>query len=155
MPKLNRSDAPSPIWTKFFTACRQTFAITEADIRKLRHDPYELFTRMIQPSIWLLIFGQAMANVHAIPTGNVSYIDYIAPGILAQSVLFISIFYGIALIWERDMGILNKILVTPAPRVALVVGRAIAAGVRGISQIFIVYLLCFLLGVDLKWSLLS
>ncbi len=155
MTRPSKLEAPSPIWTKWIIACRQTLAITEADIRKLRHDPYELFTRMIQPSIWLLIFGQAMAKVKAIQTGGLSYLDYIAPGILAQSVLFIAIFYGIALIWERDMGILHKILVTPAPRIALVVGRAFAAGIRGLSQIFIIYLLSFFLGIHLRWNLLS
>lgn len=133
----------------------QIVAIVETDVRKLRHDPYELLTRMIQPAIWLLIFGQAMAKAKAIPTGSLSYLDYIAPGILAQSILFISIFFGIALIWERDMGILHKILVSPAPRSILVIGRAIAAGIRGVSQIFIIYFLSFLLGIHLRWDLIA
>lgn len=132
--------------------CEQIAAIVEMDVRKLRHDPYELFTRMIQPTIWLLIFGQAMANTRAISTGSLSYLDYIAPGILAQSILFISIFFGISLIWERDMGILQKILVSPAPRSVLVIGRALAAGIRGFSQIFIIYLISFLLGIHLRWD---
>ncbi len=133
----------------------QVIAILEADIRKLKHDPYELFTRMIQPAIWLLIFGQAMANVRAIPTGSLPYLDYIAPGILAQSILFISIFFGISLIWERDMGTLHKILVSPSPRSLLVIGRALAAGVRGVSQIFIIYLLSLFLGIHLRWDFFS
>lgn len=133
----------------------QALAIVEADIRKLRHDPIELFTRMIQPAIWLLIFGQAMANARAIPVMESSYLDYIAPGILAQSVLFISIFYGIALIWDRDMGILQKILVTPTPRVVLVLGRSMAAGVRSLSQIIVVYGISYFLGIHLRLDLLS
>lgn len=133
----------------------QISAIVEMDVRKLLHDPYELLTRMIQPAIWLLIFGQAMAKAKAISTGSLPYLDYIAPGILAQSILFISIFFGIALIWERDMGILQKILVSPAPRSILVIGRAIAAGIRGISQIFIIYFLSFLLDIHLRWDLLA
>jgi len=96
-----------------------------------------------------------MAKIRAIPTGESSYLDYIAPGILAQSVLFISIFYGIALIWEKDMGVLHKILVSPAPRAALIIGRAIAAGIRAFSQIFIVYFLSALLQVHLRWSPLA
>lgn len=139
---------------QFLTWISQIFAIVEADVRKLRHDPFELFTRMIQPAIWLLIFGQAMAKARAIPTGDLPYLDYMAPGILAQSILFIAIFYGIALIWERDMGILHKILVTPTPRVSLVIGRALAAGIRGLSQIFIIYLLSFLLGIHLRFEFL-
>jgi ABC-2 type transport system permease protein len=133
----------------------QIWAIVETDLRKLKHDPFELVTRMIQPSIWLLIFGQAMANTRAIPTGSLSYLDFIAPGILAQSILFISIFFGISLIWERDMGILHKILVSPAPRSILVIGRAIAAGIRGVSQIFIIYFLSFILGIHLRLEILA
>lgn len=143
------------ILSRIYSWMEQISAIVEADVRKLRHDPYELLTRMIQPAIWLLIFGQAMAKAKAISTGNLSYLDFIAPGILAQSILFIAIFYGIALIWERDMGILHKILVSPAPRAILVIGRAIAAGIRGLSQIFIIYLICFFLGVDLRWDFLA
>lgn len=141
------------MWTKFKRIFEQIFAIVEADIRKLSHDPFELLTRMIQPTVWLLIFGQAIANAKAIPTGNLPYLDYMAPGVLAQSILFSSIFYGISLIWERDMGILQKILVTPAPRMALVIGRAIAAGIRGLPQFFMIYLLCFLMGIHLRFDL--
>jgi ABC-2 type transport system permease protein len=151
----SKLETPSPVWTKLVVILQQIFAIVESDLRKLRHDPYELLTRMIQPTIWLLIFGQAMAKTKVIPTGELSYMDFIAPGILAQSVLFISIFYGIALIWERDMGILHKILVTPAPRTILVVGRSIAAGIRALSQIFIIYVLCLLLGVHLRLEILA
>lgn len=158
MPK--KSAARFPIWThlkwtNLQILFQQIYAIVETDIRKLRHDPFELFTRMIQPSIWLLIFGQAMAKARLIQTSEASYLDYMAPGILAQSVLFIAIFYGIALIWERDMGILHKILVTPAPRMVLVVGRALSAGIRGLSQIFIIYLLSFLLGIHLRLELFA
>ncbi len=134
---------------------RQLTAIVEGDIRKLRHDPFELFTRMIQPAIWLLIFGQAMAQNKGISTGSLPYLDFIAPGILAQSILFISIFYGVALIWERDMGILQKILVSPAPRYILVVGRAIAGGVRGISQVFMIYALAWMLEINVRWNIFA
>lgn len=151
----NKRETRSHIWTKAKIRFLQTGAIIEADIRKLRHDPYELFTRMIQPAVWLLIFGQAMAHARAIPTSEKSYLDFLAPGILAQSVLFIAIFYGIALIWERDMGILHKILITPAPRIFLVLGRSLAAGIRSLSQIFIVYFLSFLLGIHLRLEFLA
>ena len=103
---------------------RQTMAVAEADIRKLVHDPVELFTRMVQPVLWLLIFGQVFNRTRAIPTGGISYLDFMAPGILAQSVLFGAIFYGISLIWERDLGIVQKFLVSPAPRSTLVLGQS-------------------------------
>lgn len=153
MEMSERQDARFPIWTRCRLYLSQVFAIVEADIRKLRHDPSELFARMVQPAIWLLIFGQAMAKTRAIAVTESSYLDYLAPGIFAQSILFISIFYGIILIWERDVGILHKILVTPAPRSVLVLGRAFAAGIRALSQGVIVYLLCFAIGINIRLEL--
>src|SRR5664280_2403282 len=72
------------------------------EVQKLRHDRTELVTRAIQPALWLLIFCQTFSRLRTIPTGRVSYLDFLAPGILAQSALFIAIFYGIQIIWERD-----------------------------------------------------
>ena len=133
----------------------KTLAIAGMEARKLLHDPTELLTRAVQPALWLLVFGQVFTRIHAIPTGNLRYIDFMAPGILSQSVLFIAIFYGIAVIWERDLGILHKFLVSPTPRSALVLGKAISAGLRGLTQAVIVYLLAVLLGVAMNWSPLA
>jgi ABC-2 type transport system permease protein len=70
---------------------------------------------------------------------------------MAQSALFIAIFYGIQLIWERDFGILTKLLATPTPRAALVAGKAFAAGVRAVSQVLVVLVLASILGVRFVW----
>ena len=131
----------------------KTLTIAEVEARKLHHDSTEILTRAVQPALWLLVFGEVLAGVRAIPTGSLPYLDFMAPGILAQSVLFIAIFYGIAIIWERDLGILHKFLATPTPRAALVLGKALSAGERGLAQAAIVYGLAFALGVHLNWNL--
>jgi len=133
----------------------KTFVIAEFELRKLRHDFTELITRALQPALWLLIFGQVFARSGTIHTGNIPYLDFIAPGILAQSVLFVAIFYGINVIWERDLGIVQKFLVSPTPRSALVLGKGFSAGIRTLSQTVIVYGLSLLLGVKLNWSPLA
>jgi ABC-2 type transport system permease protein len=133
----------------------KTLVITELEARKLRHDPTELATRAVQPALWLLVFGQVFTRTHAIPTGDLSYLDFMTPGILAQSVLFIAIFYGIAVIWERDLGILHKFLASPTPRAALVLGKALSAGIRALTQAIIIYILALILGVHINWNLLS
>jgi ABC-2 type transport system permease protein len=125
------------------------------EARRLRHDPTELLTRAVQPALWLLLFGQVFTRLRVIPTGHLRYMDFMAPGILAQSVLFIAIFYGIAIIWERDLGIVHKFLATPTPRAALVLGKALSAGVRGVAQSFFIYLLALLVGVKLNWNPLA
>ena len=123
------------------------FAIVE--LQKLQHDRTELVTRMVQPALWLLIFGTTFSHLHVINTGSVSYLAFLAPGIIAQSALFISIFYGIQIIWDRDAGILAKLMVTPAPASALITGKSFAAGVRSMAQVIGVLALAYLMGVGL------
>jgi len=133
----------------------KTGVIAELEVRKLRHDPTEMITRAVQPALWLLVFGEVFTRLRAIPTGGVPYLDFMAPGILAQSVLFVAIFFGIAVIWERDLGIIHKLFVSPTPRGALVLGKALSAGIRSLSQVVIVYTLALLLGVRMNWHPLA
>jgi ABC-2 type transport system permease protein len=127
--------------------CIGTFSLVE--LQKLQHDRAELVTRMVQPALWLLIFGQTFTRLHVIDTGRVPYLAFLAPGIIAQSALFISIFYGIQIIWDRDAGVLAKLMVTPAPASALITGKAFAAGVRSVAQVVGVMALAYLMGVGL------
>jgi ABC-2 type transport system permease protein len=124
-----------------------TFCLVE--LQKLRHDRTELFTRAVQPVLWLVIFGETFSRIHAIPTGHLAYLDFLAPGIIAQSGLFVAIFYGIQIIWERDAGVLTKLLVTPTPRSALILGKSFAAGIRADAQVVVVLVLSAILGVSI------
>ncbi|MGH7870364.1 MAG: ABC transporter permease [Candidatus Dormibacteraceae bacterium] len=140
--ELPRGGLPRLVVSRVTTMCL-------VELQKLRHDRTELVIRAIQPALWLLIFGETFTRLHAIPTGNVPYLAYLAPGILAQSALFIAIFYGIQIIWERDAGVLAKLLVTPTPRVALITGKAFAAGIRALLQALVILVFAMLLGVHL------
>ncbi|MCP8937504.1 ABC transporter permease [Alsobacter sp. SYSU M60028] len=133
----------------------QVYAVADAEVRKLRHDPTELLTRAIQPAIWLILFGEVMAQVRGLAPGGVPYLDFLAPGILAQSVLFAAIFFGISAIWERDLGVLHRYMVSPAPRSALVIGKAVSSAVRGLSQAVVVYILAAALGIGVNFHPLS
>ncbi|MFI9723265.1 ABC transporter permease [Streptomyces sp. NPDC052396] len=146
-PRAAWGEAPvPPSWRRLPD---RVFALCLVELEKLRRDRTELITRAVQPALWLLVFGETFTRLRAIPTGPVPYLDYLAPGILAQSALFIAIFYGIQIIWERDAGVLTKLLVTPTPRAALVTGKAFAAGVRALAQAVVVLVLSALLGVAL------
>ena len=134
----------------------KTLVLAELEVRKFRHDPSDLIIRGVQPALWLLIFGQVFTRTRAIPTGNLSYLDFMAPGILAQSVLFVAIFTGgMTLIWERDLGIVQKLLASPVPRAAMVLGKAVGCGVRCLPQIVIIYGLALLLGVNINLNFLA
>lgn len=143
------SAKPSSIFSLF----SESAAIAEVEMKKLLRDPTELFTRAVQPTLWLVVFGQVFSRVRGIPTGGVPYLAFMTPGILAQSVLFAAIFYGIAVIWERDLGIIHKLLVSPAHRVAFVLGKAISSGFRGVIQCAIIYILALALRIQVQWKL--
>ncbi len=136
-------------------AAEQLVTVVGYEGRKLAHDPSELLLRAVQPALWLVVFGSVFTAVHAISTGSLTYLQFLTPGILAQSVLFVAIFYGIATIRERELGIVTKFLVSPTPRIVLVGGRALSASFRGFSQAIIVFLLALALGVGISWSVWS
>ncbi len=126
-----------------------TGTIVEIEVRKLSKDPWELVIRAIQPLLWLVVFGSALAKVRVLPQGAVDYQTFLAPGILAQSVTFVSIFFGITLIWEKDQGLTQKYLASPLARSALVVGKLASAGIRALVQGFVILLVADLLGAKL------
>ena len=127
-----------------------TFAVFLAELIKIRHDPVEILSRASQPLLWLLVFGQVVARTRAIDTGSLAYEDYLAPGVLAQSAQFSAIFFGLAVIWERDLGLVHKLLASPAARSALVLGKALAGGARALVQALIVYLAAIAIGVRVR-----
>jgi ABC-2 type transport system permease protein len=68
---------------------------------------------------------------------------------LAQSVIFVAIFYGFNLVMDRDMGLLHKLLSTPIPRYSIVLGKTLAAGVRSVIQAMVIFILALVLRVHL------
>lgn len=126
---------------------RTFFVMIELELRRLRHDRTELYFRAVQPILWIVIFGPVMGAIRAIPTGNIPYTDFITPGVLIQSTTFLCIFFGLMMVWERDSGILKKLLVTPASRYATVIGRSMASGIRAIFQGLIVIPVALIMSV--------
>jgi ABC-2 type transport system permease protein len=147
LPVASAERPPPPALWRRFPSRTATFCLVE--LQKLSHDRTELLTRAVQPVLWLVIFGETFNRIHAIPTGSTSYLDFLAPGIIAQSGLFVAIFYGIQIIWERDAGVLTKLLVTPTPRSALILGKSFSAGIRALAQVVVVLVLSVILGVSL------
>jgi ABC-2 type transport system permease protein len=140
-------------WWRLLVSRILTFCWVE--VAKIRHDRTELYTRAIQPALWLVIFGETFSALHAIPSGGRPYLDFMAPGVIAQSALFVAIFYGIQIIWERDAGILTKLLATPTPAAALIAGKAFGASVRSLLQASVVVVLSALLGVHMPLNPLN
>jgi ABC-2 type transport system permease protein len=125
------------------------YTITEFEMRKIWHDSSQVFIRAIQPILWLLVFGEVMSKVRMINTGSYGYLEFLTPGVLAQSVIFVAIFYGFNMVMDRDMGLLHKLLSTPIPRYSIVLGKTLSAGARSVIQALVVFVLAIIIRVHL------
>jgi ABC-2 type transport system permease protein len=130
-------------------------AMARTELQKLRHDHLDIFTRSVQPLLWLFIFGTALSHNRVLSAGTVDYRAYIAPGVMAQAALFIAIFFGLAVIWERDVGQLQRLLATPLPRSAIVVGKAAGASVRAFVQASLLLIVVAIAGIGLRFGVIE
>ena len=129
-----------------------TFAMGWAEVRKLRHDHLDIFTRSVQPLLWLFIFGTALRSNRVLSGGFHDYRAYLAPGVMAQAALFIAIFFGLAVIWERDVGQLQRLLATPIPRLGIVLGKATGACIRALTQAVVLLAVLAVAGIAIRWN---
>jgi ABC-2 type transport system permease protein len=129
-----------------------TLAMGWAELRKLRHDHLDIFTRSVQPLLWLFAFGTALRHNQALAGGSDDYRAYLAPGVMAQAALFVAIFFGLGVIWERDVGQLQRLLATPMPRLGIVLGKATGAAVRALTQAVVLLSVIAVAGIAIRWS---
>src|SRR5271170_1763143 len=129
-----------------------TYAMAQAEMRKLRHDHLDIITRSVQPLLWLFIFGTALSHSRVFSLGRIEYRAYIAPGVMAQAAMFIAIFYGLSVIWERDVGQLQRLLATPLSRSSIVLGKAAGACVRALVQAVLLLAVLAIAGIGVRWT---
>jgi ABC-2 type transport system permease protein len=128
------------------------YGIAEVESRRMRREPSVLLTRVAQPLLWLLVFGAAVSRVRDLGPPNVDYQAFIVPGVIAQTVLFIAIFSGLSVIWERDLGITQRVVVAPVARSAIVLGKAAGAGLRALVLVALVLVVVAVVRIPLKWT---
>jgi len=126
--------------------------MAQAEMRKLRHDHLDIITRSVQPLLWLFIFGTALSHSHVFALGRIEYRAYIAPGVMAQAAMFIAIFYGLSVIWERDVGQLQRLLATPLSRSSIVLGKAAGACVRALVQALLLLVVLAIADIGVRWT---
>ena len=132
-----------------------TSAIARVELQKLRHDNVDILTRSVQPLLWLFVFGTALQHARSLNGGYGDYRAYIAPGVMAQAALFLAIFYGLAVIWERDVGQLQRLLATPLPRLGIVLGKASGASIRATIQAIVLLAVLAIAQIHIHWSVLG
>jgi ABC-2 type transport system permease protein len=116
-------------------------------LRALIRQPWYIAFTLLQPVIWLLLYGQLFQKVVELPGFHaVSYIDFLTPGVVIMTALFSSGWTGMGLIRENHRGTLDRFLVSPLHRVALITGRLCQVAFNTIVQSAILLILGLLLG---------
>jgi ABC-2 type transport system permease protein len=98
-----------------------------------------------QPLLFLVAFGMGFGPMYA-KAGGGNYIQFLAPGIIAMSILFTSVFSGIEIIWDRQFGFLKETLVAPVSRLKIMIGRTLGGATVAVLQGVIVLLLSMVVG---------
>ena len=98
-----------------------------------------------QPMLYLLALGFGLGPVFQ-RSGQGSYLQFVAPGVVGMSILFMSIFSGIGLLWDRQFGFLKETLVAPVPRLHVMLGKALGGATVAVIQGSIVFIVCLIAG---------
>jgi ABC-2 type transport system permease protein len=129
------------------TELRGIYTLWLREIKRYLRDRARIISSFFQPLLWLLIFGSGMRFSGTI--GDLTYQQYIFPGIIGQTLLFTSMFMGISVIWDREFGFLKEILVAPISRFSVFLGKMLGDSTDAVIQGIIVFFLGVLLGIRL------
>ena len=144
------------------------WALTERDLRKWYTNPYQLIISLIQPVVWMGLFGKALnfgsfitagagasgsspavVNAYMLSFfGTTSYFSYLVCGMLVFIVLFSSTFAGMSVVWDRRFGFMNKALSTPVSRGAIVMGKIFQSVIKSLIQAAVVLTIGVALQMD-------
>jgi ABC-2 type transport system permease protein len=124
------------------TAIAHSYYMTMRSVRALLRQPAYVAITLIQPVIWLLLFGALFKSVVRIPGfGTASYITFLTPGVVVMTALFSSGWSGMTFIEDIDRGVLDRFLVSPVRRSAMMAGSLAYGAVTNIVQSLIIVLL--------------
>jgi ABC-2 type transport system permease protein len=107
--------------------------------------PARLVASLAQPMMFLIALGFGLGSIFA-RAGQGNYIEFLAPGIIAMSIIFSSIFSGMEMLWDRQFGFLKETLVAPVPRFAIMLGRVAGGATTAMIQGVIVLAISMALG---------
>ena len=126
---------------------RHSLTMTDRDLRRLMRQPWWIVVTLIQPVIWLLLFGPLFKSVTNIPGfKSTSYIQFLAPGVVIMTAFFSGGWNGMATIDDLNRGVVDRLLVSPMRRSAFFIGHVLQTSVSIVIQAAIIVVLAYALG---------
>ena len=126
---------------------RQTGWMVVRQLRNLVREPIWIVMMIIQPIVWLLLYGQLFSRVGPLRGGANSYIEFLAPGIICMNSFFGGSWAGMAMIMDLDRHVVDRFLAAPASRFAIILSQVVRAGITAVLQALLLLVLGLALGV--------
>ncbi len=122
------------------------------ELKRYLRSRVQIVASLGQPLLYLLALGYGLSPVFR-RGGEGSYLEFVAPGVIAMTVLFSSLFSGIQLIWDRQFGFLKETLVAPVPRLHIMIGRTCGAATTAMIQGLLVAVVALIAGFrPVSWA---
>src|SRR5215813_312370 len=124
------------------------------ELKRYIRSKTQIVASLGQPVLYLLALGFGLGPVFQ-KAGNGSYLQFMAPGVISMSILFSSVFSGIAILWDRQFGFLKETLVAPVPRIEIMIGRTLGGATVAVIQGTLILVVCLIAGFrPVHWSLI-
>lgn len=131
-------------------------AVSSRETVKFLHQRGRLASAVVRPTLWLVIFAAGFKNVFGISVlppyhSYVEYQVYVVPGLMGMVLLFNGMQSSLAMVYDREMGLMRLLLTAPLPRSVLLACKLLAGTFLSVLQAYAFLLVCALFGVDLPW----
>jgi ABC-2 type transport system permease protein len=124
---------------------RVVFALWLRELKRYLRSRPQILASLGQPMMYLLVLGFGLGPVFE-KAGQGDYLRFVAPGVVAMTILFSSIFSGVGLLWDRQFGFLKETLVAPVPRLQIMIGRTLGGATTASLQGTLVLIVCLIAG---------
>jgi len=129
------------------TLLTHSLLMVQRHLRNLLRQPWWVVFSLVQPIIWLTLYGQLFKRVVELPGFNAdSYIGFVTPGVVIMSALFAGGWNGMGMIMDMNQGVMDRLLVSPINRAAIIVGRVLSMSVTTVIQSLILVVLGLIFG---------
>lgn len=109
-----------------------------------------VFASFVQPLFFLVILGSGFNAATFAGIGQGEYIHFLAPGIITMAIMFSSMFTGVSVLWDRQFGFLQEVLVAPISRLSIIIGRTLGGATTALLQGLIILVISLLIGTKVS-----
>jgi ABC-2 type transport system permease protein len=122
-------------------------------MKRYRRSGLRMVLSVVQPLVYFLTLGFGFNSLFQ-QAGRGSYIQFVVPGVVAQTILFTSIFWGVNIMWDKQFGFLKETLVAPVSRLKVMLGGSLGGATIAVLQGLVLFVIALLFGFHpYSWSM--